>query len=396
MKRSVTTILTGIGIIAMQFSCSDNFLDDFSDADNVKSQYSEQFMKNQEQALSQYRQLLDSFEDVPLKSSSNKGKRERTEKVYPESYGGAYIDGDGTLVICVTDSNANARSFSHYVNDSNTRLKAAEYPLNTLKGVMDRMNAHIKEHPEGAIAKNIDFFAIDERANRIIVDVKQLDKGYEEQLRNLIADASCVVFQDKHGNLKNTATSLGSGAALLSWANPESFSLGFRAKLGSEEGFITTGHANWANEDYVNHNGTWFAKLVKYKNGGAVDAAFCEITNNNFNISSLAGGSVASGQLQGQVVAYGRYLNSANGTIVNVSVNAMGDDNGVYYENLTMFQLQSGYTIKLGDSGGGVFTNTSGNRGVLGVITGYVSGNASLGMYSKASEIRDEFGIEIY
>src|SRR5690606_10051334 len=255
MKRRVTTILTGIGFIVMQFSCSDNFLDGFSGADNVESHYSEQFMKNQEQALSQYRQLLDSFDDVPLKAKSGKGKRAQTDKIYPESYGGAYIDGDGKLVICVNDSSTIARSFSHYVNDSNTRLKATQYPLNTLKDVMERMNAHIKEHPDGAIAKNIDFFAIDEQANRVIVDVKQLDKGYEVRLRNLIADASCVVFQDKHGSFDELAsTSLQSGAEIVANSSGQGFSLGIRASLDSEEGFITTGHAAWEEGESVKYD----------------------------------------------------------------------------------------------------------------------------------------------
>ena len=47
MKRRVTTILTGMGIILMQFSCSDNFLDNFSDVgNNTESLYSEEFMNN--------------------------------------------------------------------------------------------------------------------------------------------------------------------------------------------------------------------------------------------------------------------------------------------------------------------------------------------------------------
>src|SRR5690606_5855510 len=249
MKRRVTIILTGIGIIAMQFSCSDNFLDGFSNVgNNVESLYSEGFMKNQEHALNQYRQLLDSFDDTPLKASGNKSKRRKPEKVYPESYGGAYIDDDGKLVICITDSNENGDAYRHYTSNGNTSLKRVHYSLNTLKDVMERMNSHVKENPEGLIAQNMDFFAIDERNNRIIMDVKRLDKGYEEQFRSLIAGASCVILQDEGGALENTAQyTLGRGEMLevLHGIYLRSFSLGIRAKLDGEDGFITTGHIPW-------------------------------------------------------------------------------------------------------------------------------------------------------
>ncbi|MCC2600309.1 hypothetical protein [Sphingobacterium sp. FBM7-1] len=388
MKRRVTTILTGIGFIVMQFSCSDNFLDGFSGADNVESHYSEQFMKNQEQALSQYRQLLDSFDDVPLKAKSGKGKRAQTDKIYPESYGGAYIDGDGKLVICVTDSSTNARSFSHYVNDSNTRLKATQYPLNTLKDVMERMNAHIKEHPDGAIAKNIDFFAIDEQANRVIVDVKQLDKGYEVRLRNLIADASCVVFQDKHGSFDELAsTSLQSGAEIVANSSGQGFSLGIRASLDSEEGFITTGHAAWEEGESVKYDGDVFAKLVNFQNSGSVDAAFCEITDSDFEVNASAGGSIGTEAVGVKVVARG-YNNTAYGEIwyTNVSSNGL--------TNMSAFAFDSGSTLTNGDSGGGVFVRAG---GVLGVIKGKGSepGQTNLCIYSKASKIQDALGVTI-
>lgn len=392
MKRRVLTILTGVGIIVMQFSCSDNFLDNFSDVgNNIESTFSEEFMQNQEQALSQYRQLLDSFDDVTLKASSGKSKRARLDKVYPESYGGAYIDDDGKLVICITDSNENVDAYRHYTSNGNTSLKKVHYSLNTLKGVMDRMNAHVKEHPEGLIAQNMDFFAIDERNNRIVFDVKQLDKGYEEQFRNLIADASCVAFQDELDGFEDLAwNTLNSGDQLQSWSSSKTFSLGIRAKLGDEEGFITTGHADWGDEDYVKYDEVWFAKLVNYQNSGSVDAAFCEITNSNYEISSAAGGSIASEQVNGQVVGYG-YVNSPiSGKIIDTDASVEVD--GVTFQNVTFFELQSGSALSQGDSGGGVFSN----NGVLGVIKGRASNNHSIGIYSKATEIESAFGVEIY
>src|SRR5690606_8734344 len=379
-------------IIVMQFSCSDNFLGNFSDVgNNIESTFSEEFMQNQEQALSQYRQLLDSFDDAPLKASSGKGKRTRTDKVYPESYGGAYIDDNGKLVICITDSSANVHTYRYYADNGTASLKGVQYSVNTLKGVMDRMNAHVKEHPEGLIAQNMDFFAIDERTNRIVFDVKQLDKGYEQQFRNLIADASCVGFKDELDGFEDLAwNTLNSGDQLQSWSSSETFSLGIRAKLGDEDGFITTGHVAWGEEDYVKYDGNWFAKLVKHQNSGSVDAAFCEITDSNYEISSAAGGSIASEQVNGQVVGYG-YVNSPiSGKIIDTDASVEVD--GVTFQNVTFFELQSGSALSQGDSGGGVFSN----NGVLGVIKGRASNNHSIGIYSKATEIESAFGVEIY
>src|SRR5690606_31666106 len=322
-----------------------------------------------------------------------KGKRTRTDKVYPESYGGAYIDDNGKLVICITDSSANVHTYRYYADNGTASLKGVQYSVNTLKGVMDRMNAHVKEHPEGLIAQNMDFFAIDERNNRIIMDVKQLNKSYEEQFRSVITDASCVVLQDEGGALENTAQyTLGRGEMLevLHGIYLRSFSLGIRAKLDGEDGFITTGHIPWQEDDDVMYAGNTFAKFVKYKAEGSVDAAFCEIINDNYEIDGSAGGTIGTDGLQGQVVAYGSLLGGAEGRIENVSASASFPDGD--YTNLTRFRLNNAATISEGDSGGGVFSSSG---DVHGVIKGRDTNNHSVGFYSKASEIASALGVTI-
>src|SRR5690606_41751301 len=92
----------------------------------------------------------------------------------------------------------------------------------------------------------------------------------------------------------------------------------------------------------------------------------------NYEISSAAGGSIASEQVNGQVVGYG-YVNSPiSGKIIDTDASVEVD--GVTFQNVTFFELQSGSALSQGDSGGGVFSN----NGVLGVIKGRASNNHSI------------------
>ena len=155
---------------------------------------SETLKRNRKYSSKIYEQLLDSFDDAP-----STGKRSRPDKIYPESYAGAYKDDEGRLVILITDSMANIDSYRDYANSDYVSIRTLKYSLNALNEIMDKINAYMRENPKGIIMKNIDLYARDDINNRIIVDVKQMDKEYEELFKNTVIDSSLVFFQDEYG-----------------------------------------------------------------------------------------------------------------------------------------------------------------------------------------------------
>lgn len=166
--------------------------------DNDSLSRSETLKRNRKYSSKIYEQLLDSFDDVP-----STGKRSLANKIYPESYAGAYQDDEGKLVILIADSINNIHSYRDYANSDYVSIRAVKYSLNALNEVMDKINAYMREHPKGIIWKNIDLVARDEIHNRIIVDVKQMDKEYEELFRSLVTDSPLVFFQDEFGEMEN-------------------------------------------------------------------------------------------------------------------------------------------------------------------------------------------------
>ena len=99
------------------------------------------------QSSLQYEKLMDSFEDT-----------ETGELIYPDYYGGSYINDDGDAVVCVVAENVKEKdralkSIKATTDSSDIKVKNVEYSYKELEKMMELLNEYKQNNPDSEITK---------------------------------------------------------------------------------------------------------------------------------------------------------------------------------------------------------------------------------------------------
>lgn len=112
----------------------------------------------QEEASAAYDELINSF---PQSKSTG-------DRIYPDYFGGAYINDEGQLVVYVTDLNNVPLLLG--ADDKNVVIyQECEYSYNELNDTMDALNEYKFANPDSDIAKNFNSYALLDKENRVEV-----------------------------------------------------------------------------------------------------------------------------------------------------------------------------------------------------------------------------------
>ena len=394
-----------LGLSLLYSSCNN---DDFED-DVVSSNKATQ--KNvildapvQENANELYENLMSAFNQQSTRSSES--------LVYPDYYGGAFINDDGILVVYTKDniSSKLQSDITRAVGTNHYIVKSCNYSYNQLNHVMDIIDD--KVFNENSIVKfpNVLYAAIDDENNCIVVGLKETSAAAIEDFKSMISNSECIKFtKTKDGEFtakKNIYA--GSMAFVNSSATNISYSIAYRAKKGNTYGIITAGHAVALNEKLYKF-GVPVATCTARKFGGEVDAAFCEVTDMvSYSLSNAFEGDTLtllspdiSEPGTGTTINVRGLGQHTSGKVVNTRAScSFSENNGqnkVSFTNLT--KISTNTVLVPGWSGGVVysFVSSQSKRYTLGVILGRLQeGNVVYGFYSKANKINSALGVSRY
>lgn len=357
----------------------------------------EQRLNNEIVANEQYQNLLAGL--------SNESKARNASTNY---YGGAYINDDGNLVVCVTTNyNEHSGAIQAYTNNEDIILKTVEYPYNTLLQEQNNIaktyealcdvslpatvsTATVSESSDAIelICSSLCGTYIDEENNMLVVEIEGLSTEKINAFESVFSDAEYIVFVEGQRAVE-TATALNGGERIYS-PRGEGASVGYPAHYTSSDGslsvygFITAGHAFVAGDYVYASDGTTVIGYCELSHGGRADAAFIWVTNPNYYASAVTNYSgITLNTSSPTVPAQGTtiYKEGATsgytyGQVVSTSVTKIYSSGVIYYDLIQTTALNL-----RGDSGGVAYTGT-------GVIVGTMSGSSHTGEELTSSTFR--------
>lgn len=336
----------------------------------------------QENAAVTYERLISSFPST----RSNSG-----EKLYPDYYGGSYINDNGQLVVYVTDETARPEVLS---DNTDVIYKPCTYSYNELVSVMDDLNDYKFSNSDDSIANNFNEFGLYDSENCVIVKLDELSEERIQEFKEKVSDSDAIEFEQGNGPI-NTEVNVTAGSA-ISYSGG-SASVGYRVKRGNTVGFVTAGHAANSVGKSIQYNGTTFATCQVTQQRGNADAGFCAITNSSYTPTNTLSGTsntlstTISEPGVGTVInKIGRSTGHTSGKILSTNVTATFTS-GATISNLTT----ADYTSAPGDSGCVVYSyiSSTNTRLTLGIHTG-AGGNTRY--FTKANEINRALGTSRY
>lgn len=366
------------------------------------------------QRLTNEREASEQYQRLRLCLDEQK-KANLSRNVIIDYYGGAYINDDGMLVICVTnDYDVSSKALETYTGSDTVITQRVDYTYDYLRAEQKKIGAtyealknSTKKLSEQQLiaARALRGVSVDESENILIIELTDMEKETIAAFCNTFTVPVCAEFRQKVTvpaiNTADESVSAGSGEETASTASVNSnlikpgstivadggeLSVGypvyFTVTGGMEKrGFITIGHHFDVGDTVSLENGAVVAqcyrKLVNTVQVGSTnysnDGALFVITNNNYSMSN--------------VTEYGRvslnvntlsYTRPAQGTTVYLEGYA---EDGVYghvrpgeiYDSykdiynwecsMTMYNMihVSGYAGD-GDGGGVVYTAPNSNN----------------------------------
>lgn len=338
----------------------------------------------QENAVAAYDEMLDSF---------GRTYSDTEEIVYPDSYGGAYINESGKLVVYLTDDSARPAALSGY---DDVIYQLCDYSYNDLLSVMDELNQYKFSRANEEVSQNFNEFALYDSENRVVVKLDDFSDESIQEFRENVCDSDAIVFEQGYGPV-DTEVNVNAGSE-ISFSGGRA-SLGYRVKRNGVVGFVTAGHAADSVGKVIRYNGTAFASCRATRQGGSADAAFCAITNSNYSPTNTLFGT--SNVLSTTISRPGV------GTIINKIGMATGHTSGRVQSTNATATFTSGATITNlttadyrsapGDSGCVVYSyiGSTNARLTLGIHTG-ASRNGVTRYYTKADEVNAALGTYRY
>jgi len=116
---------------------------------------------------------------------------------FPTSFGGAFLDNDGVLVINLAESKKEAFNdeLKPYLNGAHYSINHVEFSWTYLKVVQSIIDTYSIQNPESAITKNISYHSIDEEKNNIIVGLKECNSVTTSFFKESVVDSPALVFE---------------------------------------------------------------------------------------------------------------------------------------------------------------------------------------------------------
>lgn len=257
-------------------ACTDELsqdnMDDIVPQQKIKVQ--EKDASSQQAANDVYNALMNSFVNT---SVSTRGTTQ-FEYIYPENYGGAYINEQGKLVIKIKGDESQMNSYMSNIStsDANVTYEKCNYSMNELYKIYSLIIDY-KRANTNSISDNYSYVAISQTNNKVVVDLKDCSDIAINKFKKEINDSPAILFKESKGEILLISTDVNPGSQIV--GSYGKGSVGYRAKdKDGNEGIVTCAHVIGNNAD-LKIGSTVIGKCTNWSFGGHVDAAFCKITN---------------------------------------------------------------------------------------------------------------------
>lgn len=339
----------------------------------------------QESAAAVYDELMNSFPQ----------SRATGEKIYPDYYGGSYINENEQLIVYVTDL-----SFAPLVasaeNNDTVIYQVCEYSYNELNNVMDTINEYKCANSDSYVADNFNSYALLDAQNRVEVRLDEYSEEKIQEFKDNVLDSDMIVFVEANGSIEDLVN-LNAGCQI----NDGTYagSMGYRVRRNGVDGIVTAGHVIGANKTlYYGATNTAIGTCnVSFSGNGTYDAAFCRITNSSYTPTNTLWGTSNTLSTTISEPGVGTYVNKigyasgqTGGNITSTNA-TMTNTSGVTRTNMVEVKC---YATN-GDSGGIFYSyvSSTNTRYTLGVLS---AGDGTYTYYSKANVINSALGTGRY
>ena len=321
---------------------------------------------------------------------------------YPNYYGGMYITEDSNNVILQiiknnipSDNKNEYKKYKELISFDDSII--IEYVDNDFNSLDEVNNNIIKYFSSDKVEyKNLIGNYVDVYTNKVIVEIDKNTKETQNQFKELVIDSDLITFVEKEGRNEDA---LNAGSGIKTKGVDNNCSMGFRAKINGNVGYITAGHCY----DGTGESSTG-GTVTHRQYSGSVDAAFVKKTNILtflYNTLTYQGGGIT----QLNTIGLCPFLSSGTavarsgvssqyraGTVTNN--NYSGYWGTTYFTNLVATNV---YVLG-GDSGGPVFfpTNTDGGATLIGVVKGKITTNDYSMFFTKEENVASAFGYSRY
>lgn len=359
-----------------------------SDGWEIIDEKTTHYVEESKSAL-QYEKLMDSFEETGT------GKL-----IYPNYYGGSYINDNGDFVVCTVAENAKEKEYTlksikENINLSDFEIKNVKYSYNELEKMMALLNEYKQNNRDSKISKNWSGHFLSDLENTIFVELNDMDDEQISLFRKEVTDSPMITFINSGGQGVNCAN-LNPGRGINNSTIGVSGSMGYRARTNGKIGFVTAAHVGYVG-NVIEGTSSTIGKITARQNWGSVDAAFVEITSAHTPTNILNGTDATlstsiKNPAQGATVhKRGAVTGHSSGVIY--STNASKEFDNTLFTNLTYTSLKA----ESGDSGGIVYYNVTSGSTTTRYTSGIVKGlDANGTYYTKASLINSALGITRY
>lgn len=370
MKKALKILLCIIIALSL---CQSIFASNILDQPNS-------FDKLHEQSQEQYRDLMTSFgfEDA------------LTDIVYPDNYGGAYINDDGILVVTTTEHSINRAANISSALSGTYIMDTVEYSYNKLNALKEDVDNALEifyanksafTEDEASLLESIVQLYVSQKDNAVVIGISGLSDEKVSRFNDMFGSSHAYTFIEG-GHTTPTAIALKGGIKV--WLeNGDGASIGWPVYFYDNngkvcKGFISAGHA-YDVGDVAYVNGVEVGECVKSKFSGKVDAAIIKITNADFSMSNkVAYSNDTLSNTKNVLVAEGEtiYKSGAtseyrSGTVIATNATINYKDFGVTIRNTLVTDA-----LNLpGDSGGVVYCKYGGQFFAIGSSSGSTTYN---------------------
>lgn len=343
--------------------------------------------------------------------------------LYPENYGGSYLDKNGNFVVLIVEGRETDNL--NFV-PKGAVTKSCKYSYNELLNVIEVLKEY-KLSDNRDIYNNFLVFYIDDKLNRIIVELTDFSLNAQQAFKENVSNSDAIIFVKASTEKELPITPFNSSdneeieyipssciietrAAnypFFAGAPFGNISIGYRAKKDGKIGLVTCGHSNSLGKTFSVNNQT-IGKITAWMYQGTVDASFIEITNADYEGSNQLyrySASIPNAEISPEIKEYG----------VGFTVNKIGKSTqrtwGEIYttngyikakdETVEFYPMTGArYNSENGDSGGVVYsyvssTDTRYTVGIHKASTVDADGN-QCSFYVRANDIKNALNVTRY
>lgn len=333
---------------------------------------------------------------INLENSFKTGVLKSNTSLYPDYYGGNYIE-NGNLVILVTgDTLENKEKMSARTQSSDFIIKQCQFSFNELLSVHEAISNFFQNRDNDPVIEEITMtaFGIKPSDNSIFVDLKDCAPEKIALFKSRVIDSPIVSFHSWNGPIIAQADIVPGGHVSLSSTGLPGGSTGYRAKMGTIKGVVCSGHVLSSKGGKVYRNGIVIGTVKHFIVSGDVDAAFVELNSGYEGTNSIGGTSISTSievMGEGGLISLRGHKNQSDGSVVatgvvcDVTIQSTGQT--VRLTNCTRCK----YTSEGGDSGGLIYSTN--RKNTVGIHEG---ADTSFKYYVLAHSVNDALGLVRY